>query len=59
MGDSREVPHVNMVRKLRYSCKDVNFASSIYYITLKQFIFTVDYCLSLHIIGELGARSPP
>ena len=30
MGDSREVPHVNIVRKLRHSCEDVNFASSIY-----------------------------
>ena len=43
MGDSREVPHVNIVRKLRYSCEDVNFASSIYSNTLKQFIFIVDY----------------
>ena len=49
MGDSREVPHVNIVRKLRYSCEDVNFASSIYSNTLKQFIFIVDYCLRLHI----------
>ena len=50
MGDSREVPHVNIVRKLRHSCEDVNFASSIYSNTLKQFIFIVDYCLSLHIM---------
>ena len=49
MGDSREVPHVKIVRKLRYSCEDVNFASSIYSNTLKQFIFIVDYCLRLHI----------
>ena len=49
MGDSCEVPHVNIVRKLRYSCEDVNFASSIYSNTLKQFIFIVDYCLRLHI----------
>ena len=50
MGDSREVPHVNIVRKLRHSCEDANFTSSIYYNTLKQFNFIVDYCLSLHII---------
>ena len=50
MGDSREVPHVNIVRKLRHSCKDVNFASSIYSNTLKQFNFIVDYCLRLHIM---------
>ena len=50
MGDSREVPHVNIVRKLRHSCEDVNFASSIYSNTLKQFNFIVDYCLRLHIM---------
>ena len=50
MGDSREVPHVNIVRKLRHSCEDVNFASSIYSSTLKQFNFIVDYCLRLHIM---------
>ena len=50
MGDSREVPHVNIVRKLRHSCEDVIFASSIYFNTLKQFNFIVDYCLSLHIM---------
>ena len=50
MGDSREVPHVNIVHKLRHSCEDVNFASSIYSNTLKQFIFIVDYCLRLHIM---------
>ena len=50
MGDSSEVPHVNIVRKLRHSCEDANFTSSIYYNTLKQFNFIVDYCLSLHII---------
>ena len=50
MGDSREVPHVNIVRKLRHSCEDDNFTSSIYYNTLKQFNIIVDYCLSLHII---------
>ena len=50
MGDSREVPHVNIVRKLRHNCEDVNFASSIYSNTLKQFSFIVDYCLSLHIM---------
>ena len=50
MGDSREVPHVNIVRKLRHSCEDVNFAPSIYSNTLKQFNFIVDYCLSLHIM---------
>ena len=49
MGDSREVSHVNIVRKLRHSCEDVNFASSIYSNTLKQFNFIVDFCLSLHI----------
>ena len=52
MGDSREVPHVNIVRKLRHSCEDDNFTSSIYYNTLKQFNFIVDYCLSLHIIHK-------
>ena len=50
MCDSREVPHVNIVRKLRHSCEDVNFVSSIYSNTLKQFNFIVDYCLSLHIM---------
>ena len=50
MGDSHEVPHVNIVRKLRLSCEDVNFASSIYSNTLKQFNFIVDYCLRLHIM---------
>ena len=50
MGDSREVPHVNIVRKLRHSCEDVIFASSIYSNTLKHFNFIVDYCLSLHIM---------
>ena len=50
MGDSREVPHVNIVRKLRHSCEDVNFASNIYSNTLKQFNFIVDYCLRLHIM---------
>ena len=50
MGDSREVLHVNIVRKLRHSCEDVNFASSIYSNTLKQFNFIVDYCLRLHIM---------
>ena len=50
MGDSREVPHVNIVRKLRHSCEDVIFASSIYSNTLKHFKFIVDYCLSLHIM---------